>query len=152
LKGFYNFTFLAAMDAKGTEFVKNYYVSTHFNELWSAAREVCIMEGMDLLTLETEDELKNFQDVYFEHAAYFKEMYYHIGGILETIADYTSWHWLPTKEAIKIQLKFAPGEPTKSAGQNCLAIQKVAGSTKFAFDDINCAEIYAYFFVCEHRH
>jgi len=105
---------------------------------------------MDLLALETEDELREFNALFTQNSQLFdSKYYYNIGGIVETIADYKTWHWVATAQPIKIQLPFGPGEPNNVDGlEHCLSLEK-KNSNHFVFNDIHCSIRFPTFFICQ---
>jgi len=106
---------------------------------------------MHLLALETEEERCSFDKMYLEHLGQTDCQYYLIGGILETIDDYKTWHWIASKEAITIKLQFNPGVPDNKGGeQHCLLIEK-KDKNSFVFNDCSCSQQYSLPFICERK-
>lgn len=127
---------------------KAYYVPRHFKAEWINTRAICKAYGMDVLTLETENEANCFFRLYKAKEHLFG-CYTHIGAMTED-EKFLKWHWVSTGEPINYTIEFPRGEPNGSG--LCLAISKKVHKVhteKFLFDDIQCFGACANKFICE---
>jgi len=131
----------------GTEITKNYYVSTHYKESWAAARGICRSNGMDLMTIDSEDEKTSFGKIFLKTLSFSDQKSYHIGGILETAGNHTTWHWIATKEAVKFPVTAKPASATGDEN-NCMTLEKKDKKT-FTFGDVSCCDRVPSSFLCE---
>lgn len=136
----------SAEDPQGT-YEKVYYLSRHFQALWTNTRAACVAYGMDTLSLETLEEANHFLALCQQNAGFF-DQWTHVGAIALAAKSTNFWYWVNSGKRITYPMKFLPGQPDNAGGRElCLSIGK--DPSGFRFNDLNCYGNHDFKFVCQ---
>lgn len=128
---------------------KTYYYSKIYYKSWSGARTLCKAFGMDLMALETLEELNNFKKIYAANFDIFPQ-FVNIGGIVSARTNYSSWTWVTTGRPISYKLTYIQGQPDNWEGrEHCLNFWKTT-KDQLTFNDYPCS-VFEDPFLCEYK-
>jgi hypothetical protein len=97
---------------------------------------MCRIQGLEFLSIDSDDEMKNFRSLFMNNSLYFDEFNY-IGGIETVPGDASTFEWVESGKPAS-GLNFEGIEPSNFDGkQHCLAIQKHKDN-HISFDDNYC--------------
>lgn len=127
-------------------FVKSYWVPRYFKAQWQLTRSICKSYGLDIVSLDTLEEMEAVSKMCEENRDLFG-WFVHIGGMAKTGRSQTDWYWVNSNSKVSYNMTWQNGQPDFS-GENewCLSLHK---DSKFKFNDITCYGSWEEKFICE---
>lgn len=122
---------LDIIDEQGKSNKKIYFVSTSFRANWMNAQSFCKSYGMDLASIESEEEAKYFLKSCENKNTAFEE-HSQIGGVLM----HDHWFWITSHQKVNFKLTFKGNKNSKNDGE-CLQLVK-GTNLIFGFGRTNC--------------
>lgn len=132
---------ISLLDGKSN--TKNYFVSTTFRANWMNAQSFCKSNGMELASLESQEEAEYFLASCEKNHEFFEE-FSQIGGVL--ILE--NWYWISSRQRLNFKLDFQRNKNSRNDGE-CLQLVK-RSERKFSFGRTECfSNCDAHKFVCQ---
>ncbi|CAO1398133.1 unnamed protein product [Diamesa tonsa] len=126
---------------------KTYYISRLLRLNWHEAFLSCRSLGLDLLSLNTLEEFKNFQSIYQKTQSDFDPNNF-IGG---TKIGSDKWYWVASGSVLNYEFNWQQNQPD-NAGGNELCLELVKNTTKFEINDFACDSLIRFQkYICENR-
>ncbi|KAL7036615.1 hypothetical protein ACKWTF_008872 [Chironomus riparius] len=125
----------------GAEYQKTYFMPRFSQTNWAESRSFCNSYKMDLLTIETEMELKAYLNLlninsYLRTIPYIQ---FWADSLTVTLKSKTEWFWTGTGNKISFPISWIGTEPNNDGGsEHCLVIFKPSVNANFGFADGNC--------------
>jgi len=128
-------------------FTKIYYVSENYQSEWTGSFSFCKSNGMELMTMDSEDEADYIMERLELNSDYIDYVY--VGGVTSKLRDPNNWYWINSNyKKSEVSLPWGTGQPDNAAGgEYCLAIYRAA-NRRFEFHDHPCNS-YKKRFICQ---
>lgn len=134
---------------------KTYYVSLTFKADWMGAVNFCRTNGMEIMTVESQEESENFIKLCDKNAGKFDSspgwISAFVGGAQYNVTTKTIWNWYQSGKRFNSTIHWAVLEPNNNAGatESCMAVNQEEGY--FGYNDVPCYEKYDLYltFICQ---
>lgn len=126
---------------------KTYYIPRFLRSSWIHMRSVCTSFGMEVLSLDTEDEYDHFMRLCLKKSSFFDGASL-IGAVTNSRLGADGWFWLNSGERISYALDWAKDEPNFSGNVEFCLSMKMYGSV-FKFNDVSCNRQHELQFICQ---
>lgn len=113
-----------------TTITKTYYLSDAFKADWAGAYTFCRVNGLQLVTLDTLDEMTQFLQ-FCNNYIPLQSIY--IGGVSASLGDKKNWVWFQTGTKVNYTLPWLASAPS---GENCLGV--AVSKKKYNVYDLAC--------------
>lgn len=129
-------TFLKNFHSDGVKEKRMYWLSVRLNVRWNDAKTLCKSYGLELLHLESKDEMNYFIKACNQYKNLFGD-YTFVDGVTDLGKSKTEWFYSETGRKVSFALPWLPGTPDNvGSDEHCLSIAKAQGT--FLFNDVNC--------------
>lgn len=115
------------VDENGNAFDKFYWYPVAYKAQWIHAKLICDSNGLEFVSLDSQDEANNFWAVFVQKANLFED-YTMLGALTTVPRSKNDWYWVESGKKVKITMNWLNGQPD-NLGNNeaCLLAQKAAG-------------------------
>jgi len=116
---------------------KLYYFSEIYQADWMGAFSFCKSNGMELMTMDSEDEAEYIMERLELNADYIDFAY--VGGVTTSLKDRNNWHWINSNfKKSEVSLPWGPNQPDGGSNDEfCLGVERAA-NRRFKFHDFSC--------------
>lgn len=130
------------------ENIKTYFIPRYFVTTWTNTRSICKAYGMDVLSLDTEDEETHLLGLLESNSRLFTQWTY-VGALTLVGGSRDNWYWVNSGNRVNYPITFGVDEPNfGNSNEFCLAVGKYSAS-EFYFNDMPCHEETQYKFFCQ---
>ncbi|KAL7013239.1 hypothetical protein ACKWTF_015287 [Chironomus riparius] len=127
------------------EYRKSYFYPRYMENSWGESKAICKAFGLELVTLETLAEARNFLAL-AESSSETKKLrapfWIFIDGIELTPKSTTDWYWTKNGQKISFLIPWGPVQPDNWQGnERCFSIGKRDAGDRFGYNDHACSNV-----------
>lgn len=129
---------------------KNYFIPRHLLAQWVDAVEICLVNGMEIVSFDSRAEFDSVAKMCKQYTNYLNGQT-HVGAVVFEAKSLVEWYWVNSGKRVSFPLPFAPNEPNCDGGNElCLSLSRDQNHD-FAFNDINCSGSDYTKFICQQQ-